>query len=262
LHRERGVRHFWLADENPTTDRELWRTLLEELAARRLGVTISCTLRAADVVRDADLAPLMRRAGVSRVLLGVEAVTNEVLARVGKRARADDATRAIRILRRHGILTNVDVIFGLEEESLGSLWRTLRGLLRDDGDFLNALYVTPYAWTPVGRELRAADVHEADLRRWDYRHPVLAPRRLSPASLFLAVKAIELVYHLRPSRLVRAAVARDPATRRYYRYCDSHAGAVFLHELGEFLLDRMAGRSARRRNSSVETFHRSAGSWG
>ena len=60
LHRRHGIRFITLADENPTTLRSEWQHFLEELARRRLPVYFFATIRATDIVRDADLLPLYR----------------------------------------------------------------------------------------------------------------------------------------------------------------------------------------------------------
>lgn len=233
LHRDHDVRFLWLADENPTTDQALWRELLERIAALRLPIAMCASLRAQDVVRDAEFLHLYREAGFLYVLMGIETVDDAVFARVRKGSDADDARRAIVLLREHGILSIVDYMFGLEEESWRSVWRGLRGLLRYDGDFVNALYLTPHDWTPLGRELRDAAVVEPDLWRWDYRHQVLATRHMSPRALFIAVKLVELLYHLRPKMLWRLAFGRDARSRRQLRWGWRQAAGVFFAELRE-----------------------------
>src|SRR5205823_8331932 len=136
------------------------------------------------------------------------------LEKIRKGSSVDDAYKAVRLLRRHGILSIVDYIFGLEDETPRTIWRAFRGLLRYDGDFVNALYLTPHSWTPLGRALRESPIIEPDLWRWDYRHQVIGVRRLTPAQLLLGVKLVELIYHLHPRRLWRILAAADRRVRR------------------------------------------------
>lgn len=233
LRRERDVRFVWIADENPTTRPEVWGAVLAEIARRDLGLAMCASIRAQDIVRDAALLPLYRAAGFLYVLMGVETVTDATLARIRKGSCVDDAYRAVRLLRAHGILSIVDYIFGLEDETPQTIWRALRGLLRYDGDFVNALYVTPHAWTPLGRDLREARIVEPDLWRWDYRHQVVGVRHLTPGQLLLGVKLVELLYHLHPRRLLRLVAARDGRVRRQLRPCAWHITAVFWYEVFE-----------------------------
>ena len=145
LHLDHHIRFFWLADENPTTDKEIWRGVLEEIIRRGLDIGLSATMRAQDIVRDADLLPLYKQAGFIYILLGVETVTDENMEKIRKGSCVNDGYQAVRLLRQHHIMSVVDYIFGIDEETPGTLWRGLRGLLYYDGDVVNALYLTPHA---------------------------------------------------------------------------------------------------------------------
>lgn len=252
LRRHSGVRFFWLADENPTTSKEIWRDLLEEIIRRGLDVGICASIRAQDIVRDADILHLYKRAGFLYVLMGVETVTDENLDKIRKGSCVDDAYRAVRLLRRHNIMSIVDYIFGIDDETPGTIWRGLRGLLRYDGDFVNALYMTPHAWTPLGRATADAPIVERDLAKWDYRHQVIGVEHLTPTQLFFGVKLVELVYHLHPRRLWRILTAPDPTLRRQLRFSFWHTAPVFWYEVYEHLAERVrARRTAARRPDRI-----------
>ena len=222
LHRVYAVNYFWLADENPTTDKAVWKSVLEDIVARGLEIGLSATMRAQDIVRDADLLPLYKQAGFVYILLGVETVTDENMQKIRKGSCVNDGYLAVRLLRAHNIMSVVDYIFGIDDETPQTLWRGLRGLLHYDGDVVNALYLTPHAWTPLGRSMRDAPLIEPDLWKWDYRHQVIGVKHLSPLQLFTGVKLIELVYHLHPRRLWKLLTTRDRKLRRQLRFCLRH----------------------------------------
>ncbi len=249
LYRTKGVRFFWIADENPTTLKDVWRQVLEEIARRRMDVGMCASIRAQDIVRDADILPIYKQAGFTYVLLGIETVTDETLARVRKGASVDDGYQAVRLLRQNGIMSIVDYIFGLDEETPRTIWRGLRGLHRYDGDFVNALYVTPHSWTPLGRAMGEAERVEEDQWKWDYRHQVVAVKALTPGQLFFGVKVVELLYHLHPRRLWRMLAAPDRELRRQLRYAYCHISAVYLYEVYEFVKSRLRPRRAPRQGS-------------
>jgi anaerobic magnesium-protoporphyrin IX monomethyl ester cyclase len=233
------VRFFWLADENPTTSKEVWKRVLQEIARRNLGVGLCASIRAQDIVRDADILHLYKQAGFLYVLMGVETVTDENLAKIRKGCCVDDAYHAVRLLRQHNVMTIVDYIFGIEDETSRTLWRGLRGLLRYDGDFVNALYITPHAWTPFGRETKDTPIVEHDLWKWDYRHQVIGVKTLSPTQLFIGMKWVELLYYLHPRRLRYMLTAPDAQLRRQLRLTFWHTSAVFWYEIYEHIADRV-----------------------
>ena len=246
LHRRHDVRFVTLADENPTTLQRPWAAFLEALAARALPVKLFATIRATEIVRDAELLPLYRRAGLLYVLMGVDSTDEEVLRAVDKRSTPRHDLLACRLLRRHGIYSILGHVVGFRQESWSTLAGALRRLNRYGGDYLNAMYATPHDWTPFGQQAAAAmGVVEPDLRRWDYRHPVLAQRDLAPWQLGLAVKLMELLFHLHPRRLARTLLDRDPFRRRQAWWTLRHSGAVWAAEAGEMALDALRGRWRR-----------------
>jgi anaerobic magnesium-protoporphyrin IX monomethyl ester cyclase len=235
LRHTHGVRFVTLADENPTTSPKLWRALLEEIASRDLGVHFFATIRAGDIVRDAEILPLYRRAGILYILLGIDATDPATLAQVNKRSTTSVDARACGLLRDHGIRSIAGHIVGLGNETWADFRRARRALHAYDADLLNVMYATPHAWTPFARESAERPVVQEDRRRWDYRHQVLGQSRMSPWGLFLAVKWLELAHHARPSRVRRLLTHQDRTVRRQFRWTSIHIGAVWLGELVEFV---------------------------
>jgi anaerobic magnesium-protoporphyrin IX monomethyl ester cyclase len=240
LARRHRVRIVWLADENFAAGREAAREAIEMVASRDLGLSINLNMTAADVVRDADLMPLYKRAGVDNVVMGVESLENSVVGAVGKDNPFEVSREAVRILRRHGIVSLVNIIYGLEEETLATAMRTFRRLLQFDPDVLNAVYLTPHPWTAAGRATPPEQVIESDLRFHTYRNQVVRSGRLAPWQLFLCVKATEAAFHLRPRALVRLVLGGDARTRRILRGYLAAGARVVAAEAREFF-----GRSHR-----------------
>lgn len=235
LHRRYGVRFITMADENPTSSPKLWRRFLEELAALQLPVSLTASIRAGDICRDADagILPLYRRAGFAAILMGVETTDPETIVRIGKGSTVTGDVRAIRLLREHGIISIVSHVTGFASESWASGWRSLRRLVTYDPDLANAMYATPHIWTVFGRETAASPRAEPDLSRWDYRHQVLATPHLRPWQLFLMVKLTELAMHMRPRFLWRMAFHQDAEIRRQLQWCWRNAAKVWRAEIVE-----------------------------
>lgn len=235
LHREHGVTMISFADENPTTSKKLWRELLEAIIAENLDLTMIATLRADDIVRDADILHLYRRAGFERFLIGMEHVDAPTLARIRKGGTAATDREAIRLLRQAGILSLVSFISGFEDATDRDYWRSLRQLIAYDPDQIIALYVTPHRWSPLFSEIKDRPVVQLDRRRWDYRHQVLASRHMPPWRVFLWVKLIEVIVQARPKALLRTYFNRDPRHSHGMRWYSRVGRRVWLHEVWSFL---------------------------
>lgn len=245
LARECGVRFVTLADENPTTNKALWRRLLEEIAARRTGVQFFATIRATDIVRDADMLDLYKRAGMLYVLLGIDTTDPSTQERVNKRSTMAIDGQACRLLRQHGIRSIAAHIVGLGEETWRDFRRARRVLNSYDADLLNVMYATPHSWTKFAEECADRTVVQEAQSKWDYRHQVLGGR-MSPEGLFLAVKWLELVHHLHPTRLPRLVWHRDRGLRRQFRWTQWKIGRVWMGEVVEFVFGTRFARKPKR----------------
>jgi anaerobic magnesium-protoporphyrin IX monomethyl ester cyclase len=237
LHRTHGVRFVDLADENPTSSQGLWKAFLEALIAEAVPVQLVATIRAGDIVRDADLLPLYKKAGFARILMGVETTEASTQAKIRKGATTATDREAVRLLRRHDILSQVAYVVGFEQETDHTFLRGLRQLLSYDPDQINAMYVTPHRWTPFYRESAGRRVVEPEQSRWDYRHQVLATG-IPPWRVFLWVKLTEAVLQLRPRALRRMLAHRDPALRWALRWCYRVGSRAWLFEVRAFFFRR------------------------
>jgi anaerobic magnesium-protoporphyrin IX monomethyl ester cyclase len=235
LHDEHGVRFVTLADENPTTRKDVWVNFLEAMARRAVDVHFLATIRATDIVRDADVVDLYYRAGIRYVLMGIDTTDPELIEHVRKRSTTRHDIDACQLLRDNGIHSIIGHIVGLGAETWGNLRRAGRALRMYDGDYLNAMYATPHAWTAFAREQADRRVLQEDQQRWDYRHQILEEPHLRPWQLFAAVKWLELTFHLRPRRLRRLLLTRDRSRRRQGWWNARHTTMVWLTEIVDFV---------------------------
>lgn len=239
LHREHGVELINFADENPTASRSAWHAFLEALIAEKVPLILIGTTRASDIVRDADLLPLYRRAGVARFLLGLESTDDATLQAIHKGSTQAIDREAIQLLRRHGILSMAAWVAGFAQEKDRDYWRTLRQLLAYDPDQIQALYATPHRWTPFAQQQAGQRVIQTNLARWDYKHQVLASAHVPNWRVLLWVKFIEAACQLRPRALARLLFHPDPRLRAGMRWYSNIGRRVWLYEIWQwFVHDR------------------------
>ena len=235
LYREHGVTMISFADENPTTSKKAWRELLKAIIAEDVKLTMIATLRADDIVRDADILHLYRKAGFERFLIGMEHTDEATLAKVRKGSTTQTDREAIRLLRKHGMLSLMSCVFGFNEERDRDYVRTFRQILAYDPDQIITLFVTPHRWTPFFRDEKDRPVIQLDQKRWDYKHQVLASRHMPAWRSFLWVKLIEVLAQTRPRALFRTYLHPDRAARHGMRWYARIGRRVWLHEVWTFL---------------------------
>lgn len=235
LHREHKVQVFNFADENPSAGRKAWRAFLEALIAENIDVTLVGSTRADDIVRDADILHLYKKAGFERFLLGMENTDEATLKLIKKGGKTSTDKEAIRLMRRHNILSMATWVAGFSDQSDRDLWQGLKQLIAYDPDQIQALYVTPHRWTPFFRIAQDRKVVQRDKTKWDYKHQVLGMEKMPPWRLFLWVKAIELAVQSRPKAIMRLIWNREAKIRHAVRWYYRMGRRVWFHEICGFL---------------------------
>ena len=240
LYRTHDIRFLTLADENPTTNETEWRRFLEEMAARKIPIHFFASIRATDIVRDAEILDLYREAGILYLLIGVESTDPEVLRAIKKGSTTRHDLDACRLLKQHGIFSVLGHMVGLKDETWKTFRTATRQLIYYDGDFVNAVHVTPHSWTEFGRQVHDRLLVQPDLSKWDYRHQIIAQPNLSPWKMFFAVKWLELRFHARPGRLWSILKMKNRFLRRQLLRSSFHTTLLWVGEVftwfGELLL--------------------------
>lgn len=232
-----GVRIVWFADENFAADRDLSKQLLEQIIEADLGLSLNLNMTAADVLRDMDLLPLYKKAGVDYIVMGVESLKDNVIVDIRKNNPFATSKEAVRLLRENNIISLTNIIYGLEEESWKTLHEKFTGMLELDSDILNAMYITPHFWTSDGKSTDPAMIVQPDLSKWSYRNQVVATPFLKPVELFLGVKLTEVLFHLRFKALRRLAFHKDGRYLQIMRASMLTGVRVVLAEIWEFFFD-------------------------
>ena len=246
LHREQGVEVINFADENPTASRAAWQAFLEALIAENVPLILVGSTRASDIVRDADILHLYKRAGVARFLLGIESTDENTLQAIRKGSTRAIDREAIRLLRKHQIISMAAWVADFKQATDRDYWRALRQILSYDPDQIQALYATPHGWTPYAKEQADRRVIQTDLGRWDYKHQVLESRSVPNWRVLLWVKVIEAVAQMRPRSLFRVFAHPDRGFRAAMRWYYSIGRRVWPYELWHWLfLDRRTGCGPR-----------------
>jgi anaerobic magnesium-protoporphyrin IX monomethyl ester cyclase len=235
LHRENGVEVFNFADENPTACRSAWRAFLKALIAENVPLILVASTRAGDIVRDADLLHLYKRAGVARFLLGIESTDEQTLRAIRKGSSRAIDREAIRLLREHGIISMAAWVADFKDATDRDYLRALRQILSYDPDQIQALYATPHQWTDFARENAARRVIQPDLGRWDYKHQVLESTKVPPWRVLAWVKLIESAAQLRPKSVLRLLAHPDRGFRAAMRWYYAIGRKVWPYELWQWL---------------------------
>ena len=178
LVKEHNVGFFILADEEPTINRKKFVQLCEELIARDLGIHWGINTRVTDILRDEDLLPLYRKAGLVHVSLGTEAAAQLKLDRFNKEIKVEQSKKAIQLLKQNGIVTEAQFIVGLENETPETLEETYAMAQDWKPDLVNWNCYTPWPFSDLFQEL-GDKVEVRDYAKYNFVTPIIQPETMT-----------------------------------------------------------------------------------
>jgi len=173
-----GVNVVMLADEIPSLDRERWMRILNLLIERDLGTTLLLETRVDDILRDEDLLPLYRQAGVEHIYVGVEAVNQATLDLFKKDALVEHGKRAIDLINAHAIISETSFVMGMPEETREDMERTIALARHYDPDMAFFLAITPWPYADLYPQVKDHIV-TTDYRKYNLVEPVIRPHTMS-----------------------------------------------------------------------------------
>ena len=137
---------------------------------------------------DEQFLGLMSRAGCRMVMIGIETITDDGLAEIGKRLDVSTIERAIDGFHRHGIAVHGMFVAGLDNDTVTSAETTAAFAHRLGIDTFQLMVETPLPGTklwdriaPDGRLL------SDDWSLFDGHHVVMRPAQMTPLELQLSV---------------------------------------------------------------------------
>ncbi len=238
LYHKYGVEVINFADENPTSNKKVWKQFLLALIAENVPLILVGSCRADNIARDEDILHLYKKAGFERLLLGIENYDEKILKQIKKSSTKKDDKTAIELLRKHNILSMATYVVGFTDEKLKDYFNSLKQLLLYDPDQIQLLYVTPHRWTPYFHTIKEKQIIESNQEKWDYKHQVLSTKNIKPWVVILLVKFIEVIMQSRPKALKRLLFHKDKGLRRAMRWYYKIGRRVWIKELFSFFFKR------------------------
>jgi anaerobic magnesium-protoporphyrin IX monomethyl ester cyclase len=217
LVRDYKIGFFILADEEPTINRKKFTALCTELVARKLPVYWGINTRVTDILRDAELLPLFRKAGLVHVSLGTEAAAQLKLDRFRKQTTIEQNKKAISLLKANGIMAEAQFIMGLENETKETIEETYRLALDWKPDMANWNMYTPWPFAELFEEL-GDKVEVRDYAKYNFVTPIMKPDAMEREDVLRGVLKNYARFYLRKAFLEYPFI-KDKWKRRYMLGC-------------------------------------------
>ena len=217
LVKEHGVGFFILADEEPTINKAKFVEFCQELIDRDLGVLWGINTRVTDVMRDEDLLPFYRKAGLVHVSLGTEAAAQLNLDKFVKETTVAQNKRAIELLRNAGIVTEAQFIVGLDNETPETLEETYQMCVDWNPDMANWAMFTPWPFSDLYTEM-SDQVEIFDFEKYNFVTPIMKPKEMTRGELLDGVMKNYRRFYMKKA-LFGYLWERNPQRRSYLVGC-------------------------------------------
>lgn len=206
------IEFLTLIDAYPTQNRERWERLLDLLIEADLGVSLLIETRVEDIIRDADLLPKYRKAGIIHVYLGAESGSDELLVSLNKGSDVGMNQRAIALLREHDIMTEASFMIGFRTETWDSIRSTVEEAVRLNPDIAVFPVLTPMPFTPVHAQLKDR-IRVFDYSQYNLVTPIIEPDQMSLEDVTRALGYCYMTFYAQKMKEVLAL--EDGFKRRY-----------------------------------------------
>ena len=142
----------------------------------------------------------MKKAGCWIVGFGIESGNQEMLDKMKKRAKIEDAEKAIALCKKYGVKTYGLFLIGLPWDTRETVLQTIRFAKKLNPSFLDFNIAYPLPGTEyyrIAKEMKLFD--DSDLPKGDYAKPIVRTLTLSTEELIGFRKMALLSFYLRPS---------------------------------------------------------------
>jgi anaerobic magnesium-protoporphyrin IX monomethyl ester cyclase len=223
---------FYVGDNTFNVTREQGIGFIEEICKRKTHQRFWLQSRADLVIRDEDLLDGFREAGVYQFMMGVEYHKESVLKDIRKRHSAEQAKKAMELVKKHKLMVMATLLIGHWEETE----EDRKAFLKFFGKYVDHFglnLITPLPGTSFFNQMKAMGrIRDWNYRNYDYIHAVMGTKEADfLEEVNLIYKDIMRRYYWRPRELFKL-FSRNPILKHHHRfYITKVAYNIMMHEI-------------------------------
>jgi anaerobic magnesium-protoporphyrin IX monomethyl ester cyclase len=206
------VEFITLIDAYPTHDRERWEKILDLLIEAKLGVRLLIETRVEDIIRDEDILPKYRAAGIIHVYVGAETSTDALLESLNKGTTVNQNQQALALCREHDIMTEASFMVGFPGETWDSIKATTDVAIRLNPDIAVFPVLTPMPFTPLWDEMYDR-IRIFDYSQYNLVTPIIEPYAMSLEDITIALGRCYMTFYA--NKMTDILSLPDGFKRRY-----------------------------------------------
>jgi anaerobic magnesium-protoporphyrin IX monomethyl ester cyclase len=219
-YRNFGSRFIWLTDDNFGFGKRA-EELADAIIQRGIGSDIMwfTQARCDDVVRNKDILPKLRKAGLSWILLGVENSEESTLESFRKNITAKDAKAAVKLLKENDIFAHAMFIIGERRDTAKSIAHLREFVNELDPDLVIFGILTPFPGTELYEEARKNWwIEDFNWSHYDMVHAIMPTETLSTKEVQEELYKCYRTFYGSFDRRIKGLFFGNAMRKRIYRY--------------------------------------------
>jgi radical SAM superfamily enzyme YgiQ (UPF0313 family) len=194
--------------------------ILDGIIERRWKVRVALDGTRTDLIlRDRELLPKMKKAGVFLICLGVESPYERELEAYNKGTTRQNAEEAVALIKKHGIHTWAFFMAGNADHTEQDILNILEYAKELDPTIAIFTVVTPVPGTRFHDEMLAEGmIEEFDWGKYDFGHPVMRSKHLTRQQLLDLYERLFDGFYNRKRKIIKHGVLGDEFARYTYRF--------------------------------------------
>jgi anaerobic magnesium-protoporphyrin IX monomethyl ester cyclase len=218
-----GSRFIWLTDDNLGSGERV-SEVADEILQRKMADDLMWFVQARcdDIVRNEKSLPKLRKSGLRWVLLGVETPKQSTLESFKKGITAEDAKKAVALLKENDIAAHTMFIIGDRKDTAESI-ASLREFVNElDPDFAIFAILTPFSRTEIFEEAkRNGWIEDFSWSHYDMVHAIMPTETLSRKEVQEELYICYRSFYGSWKRRFQGIFSRNELRRRVYWYMAS-----------------------------------------
>jgi anaerobic magnesium-protoporphyrin IX monomethyl ester cyclase len=192
-----NIRNFFFRADTFTWNEKWVVELCDMIVERGLKIRWGCNSRV-DTISEGRLEA-MKRAGCWIIGFGIESGNQDMLDKMKKRAKVEDAEKAIALCKKFGVKSYGLFVIGLPWETRETAEETIAFAKKINPSFLDFNIAYPLPGTEYYKIAKEMGLfNDEDLSKGDYARPIVRTQTLSTDDLVQLRKKALLGYYLRP----------------------------------------------------------------
>lgn len=154
MYKNMGFEYMNFEDDNFTADKERAKEICRRMIGENLIFKETFFFGRTDLANDEELLELLRKAHLTRVLIGIESLNQDALNVIDKRQNIDDIKRAAKACADHGIRMIASIVLGIDEDGQEDMRRSVQFAKDINAYQLQPAVLTPFPGTPVYEQMQ------------------------------------------------------------------------------------------------------------